>query len=207
MILENNRSMKKKFIFYYPNLVIFFISLISLFFIINQIKKGEYNDDFLTVILFLGLSWFIFLIDYLLKLRITSFLYLLYFIFFLFTIFLGYLFKFFLLFPWYKYFAYFLGGIFTTFLGLFIIIRLDNIGYLKFSIVLTYSLFFSGFTISLWAIATNILSKTLNGSLMKDISNDIIMGLIGSITMAILFIFDNIIYHNRYLEKILRKIN
>ncbi|NLD26877.1 MAG: hypothetical protein GX661_05915, partial [Acholeplasmataceae bacterium] len=132
--------MKKKFIFHYPNLIISIITIISLLILVGYFRKGLFTMDFFVVLVFLGFSWFIFLADFLLKLRIPTLLYNLYLFFVIITVFCGHLLDFYIIFSWYNRFTHYLGGILAFLLGLYVIVRLDNIGYLKFSLVLTYAL-------------------------------------------------------------------
>jgi hypothetical protein len=197
--------MKKKFVLHYPNLLIALITLISILILVSFLRRGVFTAAFLAVLVFLGISWFIFLIDHLLKLRFPPLLYNLYLFFIIITVFFGYLLNFYLLFSWYNRLTHFLGGILAFILGLYLIIRLDNIGYLKFSLVLTYALFFAGFAVSLWSLTAGMIAKWVAGRPLTDLAGEIAFGIIGVITAAILLILDNSLYHNRFLEHLLTK--
>jgi hypothetical protein len=202
--LENNRSMKKQFIFNYPNLLLSIITLLSLFFGIFYFRNGIYDIDFFTLLILFGMAWFAVLADKMLKLKLGNLIVSLYYIFLILTLFFGRILHFYNS-SWYRNFTHFLGGIFSSLIGIYLIIRLDNIGFMKFSIVLTYSLFFSGFTTSLWSITSGVVAD-LSGNPQTDINMRIAMGLIGASFFAILLILDYLLYHNRYLERLIRKL-
>lgn len=197
--------MKKRLFIIYPNLLLAIITLLGLFFGIFYIRNGIFDFDFFTAVIMVGMAWFAVVSDKLLKLKLSSFIYCCYYIFLLLTLFFGRMLSFYYRFSWYRGFIDFLGGIFTTLIGILIIVRLDNLGFMKFSVVLTYALFFSGFAISLWQLLSGLTSE-LFGSPQNDIARRIGFGLSGSLLFSVLLILDYLIYHSRYLEKIIRKI-
>jgi len=203
--LENNRSMKKRLYIFYPNLLLAIITLLGLFFGIFYVRNRIFDLDFLAAFIMVGMAWFAVLADKLLRLRLSSLLLCCYYLLLLFSLFLGRMLAFYERFPWYGRFVYFLGGVFSTLLGLFIIVRLDDIGFLKFPVVLTYSLFFAAFAITFWELASGVVSEVF-GLKKEGLSENIGTGISGAVFSSILLIIDHLMYRNKYLEKLIRKL-
>ncbi|MDD4001073.1 MAG: hypothetical protein PHX62_09330 [Bacilli bacterium] len=128
-----------------------------------------------------------------------------YYLFLILAIFFGYILHFNRYFSWYRNLIHFFAGIFSSIIGIYFIVRLDNIGYLKFSVLFTYSLFFSGFVTSLWTIASALLVDFFGYSSSGTVIR-VGMGLIGAACFSVLLILDYLIYHSRYLEKLIQKL-
>lgn len=203
--MENNRNMKKQLILNYPNLILAIINLIAIFFGIFYIRNGFFDYDFFTIIIFVGMAWLAPVADKLLRLKFSALILCFYYIFLILALFFGRILSFYYYFSWYRSFIHFLGGVFSSLVGIYLIVRLDNIGFLKFSVVMSYALFFSGFTTSLWTIISGLISEFF-GTPQLDLNRRIAMGLMGAIFSSILLILDYLIYHSKYLEKLLRKI-
>lgn len=197
--------MKKRLYIIYPNLLLAIITLLGLFFGIFYIKNGIFDLDLLAAGVMVGMAWFAVLAERLLKLRLSSFLLCCYYVFLLLSLFFGRMLSFYYRFSWYRHFIYFLGGFFASLLGLAVIVRLDNLGFLKFSVVFTYALFFAGFAVALWEIASGLVCRLFDFP-KHGIAENIGTGICGALIFSLLLIADYLVYHNRYLEKLIGKI-
>ncbi|MCK9536706.1 MAG: hypothetical protein M0R05_03885 [Bacilli bacterium] len=204
--------MKKKVIFNYPNLILLFITVISVWLIIYFIKRNIFNYKFLATFLFFGLAWLAVVVSKIFKIKIPSVIIISYYFFLILSLFFGVILGFYFIFPWYDDFNHFLAGALLTLFGIFIIAKLDNVGYLKFSLLLTYSLFFAGFCGGLWEIIEFMIDRVFNYDIQRvgttGVANtivDLIMNLLGSIIIVFLLIIDDKVYKNKYLEKLLKK--
>ena len=211
--VENNTNiMKMKVIFNYKNLFLAIITLMSLWLIFFFIKESIFNYKFLATLAMLGLAWAIVVFDKIFKLRIPSFMYNAYYYFLIISIFLGGILGLNDLIFWYDMLQHFIAGIFLSFIVIFIIVRLDNIGYLKFSLIVLFVLFFVGFSKAVWELTEFTIDRIFNLDIQKveasGITNtmvDIIMGFLGSFVVIILLLVDNAVYNNKYLELLIKR--
>lgn len=210
--MENNKSMKKKVILNYPNLLRFLITIISLWLLIFFIRQDAFNYKFMAAAALLALTWLPFGVEKLFKIKIPVVIILVYFYFLILSLIGGVIFGLYIIFPWYDDFNHFLAGGLLTLLGIYIVSKLDNIGYLKFSLVVTYALFFAGFCAGIWEVSEFIISRIFAFDIQRvdvtgvnDTIIDIIMSFLGSAVILTLLFIDNKLYDNKYLEKLLKK--
>jgi hypothetical protein len=171
-------------------------------------RSGNIGDQFFVSFALIALAWLLVIIDKLFKIRIPNFLYLAYYSFLIFTMFFGELLNFYHIFGWYDELVHYLAGILLSIVGIFIIVKMDNIGYLKFSILLLISILFVGFSSSIWEIIEFTIDQLFNANTTISLSNtisDMIMNFLGGITFLILLVIDNSVYKSRYIEKLVKK--
>jgi len=204
--------MKKKIIFNYPNLTLALINIFSLWIIMYFIRVNNYDYHFLAAIALLGVSWLMVIASRIFNIKIPNVMYLVFYAFVILALMFGALLDFYTVFHWYDDFMHFSAGILLSILGIFIIVKLDNIGYLKFSVLLTFMIFFVGFSTAIWEIIEFTIDTVFNLDVQRvaesGVTNtmlDIIMGLLGALVIVILLIIDNAFYKNKFLEKLIKK--
>ena len=200
-----------KVIFNYKNLLLGIITILCIWLVMYFVREDIYNYKFLATFALLGLAWAIVIIDKLLKLKLPTFMYAGYYYFIILSVFIGGILGFNDLFPWFDNLQHFLAGAALTIVGIYIIVKLDNIGYLKFSIIILFSLFFVGFCKAVWEITEFTIDRVFSLDIQKveesGITNtivDIIMGFLGSFVIILLLLIDNKAYKNKYLEKLIK---
>ncbi|HHZ18701.1 MAG TPA: hypothetical protein PKO39_07915 [Bacilli bacterium] len=202
--------MKKKIILDYPRLFLMIITAVAIWLIIYFAREGMYNYKLLAAAGLVASAWLPNLIAALLKVRIPNVVVIVYYYFLVLTILLGIILGFYRIISWYDDFTHFLAGALLVLLGIFIATRLDNVGFLKFSLLLTYGLFFAGFCVGIWEIVEYVLVRTVMpaGSYSparSEVVIDLIMNALGAFMVVILLTLDARAYGHKYLERLLRK--
>lgn len=200
--------MKKKLILHYPYLIILIINLFCASVLIYLFQNDSFGRPFFLTLILLSLTWAILIIDKMFHIRIPKLIYYLYYGILFLSVGCGDLFNFYALFPFFRAFIHFLLGVIFLVIGIFIIIRLDNIGYLKFTILITYAMFFVGLASNLYLLADYVYRFLFSGNLhAAQILKESLITLLGGVGFSVLLIIDYIAYSSKYLELLIKHLS
>lgn len=198
--------MKKKLILNYPNLFLTFLTILNTYLLIYFYRRPNSLELIYNTLALIFLLWSMVAINKFFKLKIANFIFIIYYLHLTINILIGVIFKINDFVPLYHYLSLMITGIIFYIFGLYLIVKIDNIGYLKFSVINFFSLFFA---ISLTTIieVLKYLVLKITGIIIFNYVNNIntfIFIIFGAIITSIIAFMDYKYYKSEQLEKILK---
>ena len=198
--------MKKKLILNYSNLILTVLTILCTCLLIYFYRRPNSLEYIYNTLALLFLLWLMVVINKLFKLKIANIIVLIYYLHLSINILFGVILKINEFLPFYHYLSLVITGIIFYVFGLYVIVRIDNIGFLKFSVINFFSLFFA-ISLLVGVEVVKYLVYKIIGIIIINYVNNInafIFIVFGAIITNIIAFIDNKYYKSQKLEQVLK---